>query len=122
MERGGTIQQTKEVIHTSETGGQKGLKQERFDLVPANPLEEVARVYGFGASKYSDNNWRKGYPWGWSLGACLRHISAFRRGEDRDPESGLHHLAHAAFHLLALMEFQATGTGTDDRADKRDSV
>jgi hypothetical protein len=104
-----------EVIHTSATGGEKGRKPERYSLIPVGPLAELARVYGYGAQKYSDHNWRKGYPYSWSLDALQRHIEAFRRGENLDQESGLSHLAHANFHLMALQEFCNTGTGTDDR-------
>lgn len=99
-----------------ETGGQKGKKLEEFALVPVYPRQEVARVYGYGATKYSEGNWRKGYPWSWSLSALYRHIAAFEAGESLDPESGRHHLAHASFHLNTLMEFERLGLGTDDRA------
>lgn len=97
------------------TGGQKGKKAEEYALIPVRPLAEVARVYGYGASKYAANNYRKGYAWSLSLSALQRHIEAFRSGESDDPESGRHHLAHAAFHLFALMEFDALKLGTDDR-------
>lgn len=97
------------------TGAQKGRKPERFELLPWGALEEVARVYGFGAHKYEDHNWRKGYPWSWSLGALIRHTSRILCGEDRDPESGLLHSAHVAFHALALTEYMLYRTGTDDR-------
>jgi len=96
------------LITDPDTGGQKGQKPERYSLIPAEALAEVARVYGFGASKYEDNNWRKGYAWSLSLDALGRHIEAFRMGQSQDPESGLHHLAHAVFHLMTLMTFDAT--------------
>jgi hypothetical protein len=106
-----------EIRATSESGGQKGRKSEEYALIPSEPLAELARVYGYGASKYSDNNWRKGYPYSWSLSALYRHIEAFRRGQSADPESGRHHLAHAAFHLFTLIWFDQNGRGEDDRAD-----
>ena len=34
---------------TSSTGGEKGVKLERYDLVPVRPLEELARRDGIGA-------------------------------------------------------------------------
>jgi hypothetical protein len=104
-----------EVRVTSVTGGEKGQKLERYALIPSIPLAEIARVYGYGAAKYSPNNWRKGYDWSLSKDALCRHIESFWAGESIDPESGRHHLAHAAFHLLALMEFELRGLGTDDR-------
>lgn len=98
------------------TGGEKGVKLERFDLIPALPLEEISRVYGYGAGKYAERNWERGYNWSWSYGALQRHLNAFWRGEDIDKESGLPHLAHAAFHCLALMEFGRTHPEKDDRS------
>lgn len=97
------------------TGGQKGQKLEEYAYIPAHPLAEVARVYGMGAKKYEPWNWSKGYPWSLSYSALFRHIEAHRRGESLDPDSGLSHLAHAAFHLFTLMEFDRAGLGTDDR-------
>lgn len=97
------------------TGGQKGMKPERFELLPWDALEEVARVYHYGASKYEDHNWRRGYRWSLSVGACFRHVARFVIGEDRDPESGCLHMAHAAFHCLTLISYVLHGSGTDDR-------
>jgi nucleoside 2-deoxyribosyltransferase len=88
------------------TGGQKGMKMERFDLIPVEPLEELARVYGRGAMKYADDNWRRGYDWKLSFGALMRHAWAFWRGESIDAETGRHHLACAAWHCFTLMWFE----------------
>lgn len=99
-----------------ETGGAKGRKDERFDLFPFDALEEVALVYGFGAKKYDDNNWLKGYAWRLSLGALLRHVARWACGEDNDQETGLSHMAHAAWHCLTLITFAKRKLGKDDRA------
>jgi hypothetical protein len=98
------------------TGGQKGVKQARFDLIPAKPLWEVARVYGYGADKYAHRNWEKGYDWGLSYGALQRHLHQFWMGEFEDEESGLPHLAHAMFHCLALMQYHEHYPQFDDRS------
>ena len=87
----------------------------RFDLIPPNALTELAQVYTMGAKKYADRNWEKGMMYGRLFGAALRHLFAFWCGEDKDKESGLHHLAHAAFSCLAIVEYSYTGKGTDDR-------
>jgi hypothetical protein len=97
------------------TGGEKGTKPERLGLIPFEALDELARVYGFGAQKYDLHNYLKGYKWNLSLDAMLRHISQFQQGASVDPESGLHHLAHAAWHCLALIMFDRHKLGTDDR-------
>lgn len=97
------------------TGGQKGAKAEAYAYIPPHPLAELARVYGYGAQKYAPYNWAKGYAWSLSISALFRHIEAWRGGEAIDPESGIHHLALANFHLNTLQEFQRLGLGTDDR-------
>lgn len=84
-------------------------------LLPMEALEEVGKVLTFGAQKYDAHNWRKGFVWSRLLSAALRHTFAFVRGEDKDPETGLSHLAHAVCCLLFLISFTKTKAGTDDR-------
>jgi hypothetical protein len=45
------------------TGGVKGQKLARFDLIPVNPLWELAEHFGRGAQKYADRNFERGYDW-----------------------------------------------------------
>jgi len=104
------------------TGAQKGSKLARYDLIPADALEALAEVYGAGAQKYSNRNWEAGYSWGWSFAACMRHLWAFWRGHDRDAESGMYHLAHAAWHCLAMLTFVIRNIGTDDRSYKEEEA
>jgi hypothetical protein len=105
-----------EVRVTNElTGGQKGSKPERYDLVPVEPLSELARVYGYGATKYADRNWEQGYDWSLSYAALQRHVNAFWGGITYDDETGLHHLAHAMFHCMAMIEWSRTHPELDDR-------
>ena len=86
-----------------------------MDLIPPKVLEEEGNVYGYGATKYDDNNWAKGYKWSLSIAALMRHLTAWVGGEDRDPESGCHHLAHVRWHCGTLQEFQRMVLGKDDR-------
>lgn len=97
------------------TGGQKGQKQAQLGALDPQSLMEVAKVAGFGAIKYSRYNFMKGYAWSLSYDALQRHLHAFWDGEDRDPESGHLHLAHAAWHCLTMITFLLRGRGTDDR-------
>ena len=87
----------------------------RFDLVPFAALGEITDVLTYGASKYTANNWCRGTGWGRYFSALCRHIFAWWGGEDKDPETGYSHLAHAGCCLLFLMEYQRNGWGTDDR-------
>lgn len=105
----------------SATGGEKGVKPERYDLLPKPALDALARVYSYGATKYADHNWRRGYEWSKSYAAAMRHLTAFWNGETHDPESGLPHVAHAMFHMAALLTWLETdgeGGQFDDRYRK----
>lgn len=93
-----------------------------FDLLPPEALAEVQRVLEFGAAKYEPHNWRKGMAWRRLLGAVFRHLFAFAAGEDKDPESGLSHLAHASCCILFLLSYTVTGAGTDDRFKQTDET
>lgn len=105
------------IVTDPKTGGQKAQKLARFDLIPSEPLWELAEVYGRGAQKYADDNWRKGYRWRLSIGALQRHLHSWLMGEQRD-ELGNHHLAQVAWHCFTLMIYEKFGLGTDDRAKK----
>ena len=107
--------ETEQRITNATTGGQKGRKLARFDLLPPGPLKQIAEHYGKGAAKYEDRNWERGYAWTLSYGALQRHLNAWYAGEDNDTETGSSHLAAAAFHVLALLEFGDTHPELDDR-------
>ena len=96
-----------------ETGGAKGQKLARFDLVPPRPLWYVAEHFGRGSLKYSERNWEKGYRWSLSIGALERHIQKFKMRDTE--ESDVYHLSAVAFHALALLEFLTTHPDKDDR-------
>lgn len=84
-------------------------------LLSRTALEEVAKVMDFGAKKYAAHNWRNGFDWSRTLDAAARHLYAFIDGEDKDPESGLSHLAHAMCCLMFTLEFEKTHPELDDR-------
>lgn len=86
-----------------------------MELLDAYALEQVALVLEFGRRKYSAHNWRKGISYGRLAGAALRHVFAFLRGEDNDPESGLPHIAHAMCCLMFLLGMPRTRADMDDR-------
>lgn len=97
----------------SLTGNEdRGMKYDddkpRMDLLVSgcpNALEAVASVLTFGAKKYAAHSWQT-VPHGNEryLAAQLRHITAVQKGEQLDPESGMHHLAHAACNALFILE------------------
>jgi hypothetical protein len=102
-----------------DSGGAKGRKLAEFALIPPDVLWEIAELFGIGVQKYGNvgnrPNYQAGYPWSWSYSAMQRHLWQFWSGEDLDPESGKHHLTHAAWHCMALLWFTLHEAGTDDR-------
>ena len=86
-----------------------------LNLLSTEAMNQTAAVLKFGAIKYAEHNWRKGFAWSRPLAAAMRHITAFNDGEDTDPESGLSHLAHAACCIMFLLEFEKTHPELDDR-------
>lgn len=102
-------------VTNEKTGGEKGRKPQAFDLVPWDAVAEIAEVYHYGKQKYEARNWERGYEWSASFAALMRHLTAFWQGEDNDPETGLSHMAHAGFHVLALLRFQRKHPELNDR-------
>jgi hypothetical protein len=99
----------------SSTGGRKNRRLAQLGALDPVALYALAEVAGHGAEKYDRYNYLKGYDWSLAFDALMRHALRFWAGEDQDPESGLHHMAHVAWHALALLSFSVRNLGTDDR-------
>lgn len=78
-------------------------------------IEQLNRVLSFGAKKYASHNWRAGFKWSRVLSAAFRHLFAWMAGQDKDPETGISHLAHAMCCIMFLLEFETTHPELDDR-------
>lgn len=89
-----------------------------YSLIPMHTLEDEARVWMYGAQKYAAWNWAKGMPWSVPFACAMRHLAAWQRGEDTDPESGLPHLAHVMCNLRMLTLYSKTYPEGDDRPPK----
>ena len=78
-----------------------------WSLVPFESLEGMVKVLEFGAQKYAGWNWTTngGFSYTRVLRSCLRHLFAYMRGEDNDPESGLSHIHHAMCNLLFISHY-----------------
>lgn len=75
-----------------------------YSLLEPLLVEMYCSVGQMGAKKYGRNNWKQSkkedmYRY---EAALLRHIMAYKSGEKTDPESGLSHLSHALWNLVAL--------------------
>lgn len=97
----------------------KGLRYDQgkteFHLIPRDGLSELAKVYMFGAKKYAPYNWERGMAWSRVYNSMLRHVYAYWDGETIDAETGLHHMAHAAWNAITLLVYSIRGVGEDDR-------
>jgi hypothetical protein len=107
--------------------------KDRYDLVPADALAQLVRVYTIGAQKYADRNWERGFVWMDCYASLMRHIQAWAQGEDLDvgpngesgpypdqPDihmkwTGLPHMALASWNCMALLTFFLRSVGEDNR-------
>jgi len=90
-----------------------------MNLLPPHALEQIAWVHKLGATKYGAYNWRvTGVCASTYVSAIMRHLNAWRDGEDLDPESGRSHIAHIAASCNILLDAEHCGTLQDDRNKK----
>ena len=87
-------------VETYPGGGKRVPLADRFDLIPAKALIQVAKAMGEGSVKYGDNNWRK-LPRTVIANHMLRHVILWQSGDRSEP-----HLGHAAANLLMLVEME----------------
>ncbi len=84
----------------------EGESKDPYELIPFKALHEVVKVLGFGKNKHGVDNWKGVKDTNQFIGAALRHICAWKRGEKVDSETGIDHLAHAVCDLLFLQELK----------------
>lgn len=73
----------------------------QYRLIPPETTKALAEVLTYGAQKYAPDNWKYVAPDRY-MDALFRHLEAYRSGEENDPESGLHHLAHVLTNVAFL--------------------
>jgi hypothetical protein len=104
-------EKTPDGLGQHESGAKLDAGKTRMSLVMggfAKALTKVGEVGTFGANKYTDNGWRdvnngtERY-----MDALYRHLLKFSQGERYDSDSGLEHLAHAAWNALAILELSS---------------
>ena len=87
----------------------------QWSLVDFDSLEGLVRVLEYGAQKYSKDNWKKGMPVTQVTESLMRHLFAFLRGEDVDPESGCRHISHVMCNTMFLEYILREKPHYDDR-------
>ena len=103
---------TEELAEIAEMVNRVGVKDDREKAMMsivfkdfARALEAVGDVGTYGVRKYAAHGWetvpeaRRRY-----MDAMIRHMLAHLRGEPKDEESGLGHLAHMAWNALCVLE------------------
>lgn len=76
----------------------------RVSLIEPDYILEIARVLSYGAKKRGANNWKTTKPddkYRWK-DAMFRHLLAYLGGQEFDPDTGLHHLAHMSCNAMFL--------------------
>ena len=95
-------------------GSKPGEMEPRFDLIPVEPLTRLARRYSLGASKYGENNWKKGMPTSVIYNHIVAHLTNWN--EHRDTKSRINDdddLAAVAWGVMALMYFEKNSNGSE---------
>jgi hypothetical protein len=76
----------------------------KLDLIPPNVILELGKVLTYGSKKYELDSWKALDDFNNRYyAAALRHLLAWRKGEDTDVESGLLHLSHALTNISFLL-------------------
>jgi hypothetical protein len=101
-------------------GAKRDAGKLRWEKFPWAGAAEILKVMHFGAEKYNWDNWRQGMRWTRLVAAAIRHLIAYLGGEKLDPETGLHHFAHAATCCIFLAEYVVTGTPGEEADDGGD--
>lgn len=84
----------------------------RWELLPMEEVEDIVKVFHYGAKKYAPDSW-KNIPDGFERyrAALMRHMMAYLKGERIDPESGLQHLAQVAWNAIAMLYYDKHDMG-----------
>jgi hypothetical protein len=112
------------VRDTSSPGKKTDAGKLRWHLLPFDAVREVVKVLDLNAKpagKYEERNWEKGIAYSRLYGAAMRHLTTwFQDREDKDSESELSHLAHAACCILFLLAYTLRGKNEfDDRPETK---
>jgi len=86
----------------------------RYELTPPLGYMEMIKCLTVGSQKHGAFSWRKGSRWSETLGALMRHLWAFIRGESYDKD-GFHHLGAVMVRAAQLIEYDKLSLGYDDR-------
>lgn len=81
-------------------------------------LDGMAALLKFGSDKYPNTPWWQGLSYTQVIASLERHVQELKRGNDFDPEHGLHHAYAIAVNAMFLAYYQQRPEqfgGYDDR-------
>lgn len=85
-------------------------------LVPPVATHYLALAFKDGAGKYGPYNWReKGVSASVYIAAAMRHLDAYRDGEDLSHDAQVHHLGHVMACCAIILDAESVGKLNDDR-------
>jgi hypothetical protein len=88
-----------------------------WSLLPWREVEQVVRVLMFGAERYGRFDWQHFVARGKNeeryFAAAVRHLTAWKTGHKLDPETNLHHLAHALCCIIFVLWKETNGRFED---------
>lgn len=99
----------------SNTGTKHDQDKPALAYIPKAALYAEGQAFAYGAKKYDAWNYKNGIAVTRTLGAAVRHIVQFLDGEDKDAESGTHHLGCARANLAMALDTLENHPKFDDR-------
>lgn len=95
------------IMEDKKTGIKYDSEKLRYDLIPPEVTEELAKILTHGANKYGANNWKLlENPIDRYYAALMRHLQEWRKGNPLDDGSGESHLSHVLTNVAFLIYFE----------------
>ena len=81
----------------------------RLDLIPPEALFELGEVFGEGAIRHGDENWKKGMPNSVVINHMMRHLLLYMKGDRDEP-----HMGKVMFGCCVLIWNDANNVNLED--------
>lgn len=99
--------------------GAAGAAKSQLHLIPPVAMTHLAAALADGASRYGAWNWRGTRIMSSTyISAMMRHIDAYRSGEELTTDSKVHHLGAIMANCAILLDAMEHGCLEDDRPKK----
>lgn len=100
-----------------------GLKSDtgkvQWSLLPYDSIDELAKVFTAGATKYAARNWENGLKYSRVFDAMMRHASRWWQGQTLNHDDfGLHELAHVMWNACVLLHYELNADKYADFDDR----